>query len=105
MTEITDIDRARAEEARARHFAQFAHSSEAESEAEIAAMLARIGWEPVDPDLIATRELCAEDARRCGFGEWMAVQYLSGRRDSCPLFQRSLAAIKRGRQLEREAGR
>lgn len=54
--------------------------------------------EPVDPDLLMAREVCAELWPAEGY-------YLSGSGDSTAEIRAALAAIKRGRALEREAGK
>ena len=61
----------------------------------IAARLAREGWqppEPVDPDLLAAREWCAE--------QWptTASEYAKGRCDTYPEMRAYLAGCTRGRE-------
>ena len=63
-----------------------------------AARLAREGWTPTDPDLIEAREIVAAV---CYLNR---ESYLNGEQDETPFVQRSLAAIKRGRELERPHG-
>ncbi len=53
--------------------------------------------EPVDPDLIEAREICAlTTISNCN-----AEAYRSGEIDHATIIQTALAAIKRGRELER----
>lgn len=61
-----------------------------------AARLAREGWEPIDPDLIAAREICAKSLN---WGEGKHI--LEGKADREYAMTVALQAIKRGRQLER----
>jgi len=51
---------------------------------------------PVDPDLIEARRIAAEHDDNKGY------QYLDGSRDEYPSFRAILAALKCGRELERE---
>lgn len=68
-----------------------------------AARLARTGWTPppkVDPDVLEVRKLVAEYYRSIG---WLraAKEMLAGELDGLITFQASLAAIRRGREIER----
>ena len=100
MDDINLLDRARAEEAFRRVFGRGATYSTADSASlEIAAMLARTGWEPEDPDLIAAREIVAE-ASRPDFPNW-SKHVCTGEYDDHDEVKLALAAIKRGRELER----
>lgn len=83
MTEITDIDRARAKEARRRFRESILASPDA---LQIAAMLARTGWEPVDEDEEAAREL---NAWWQNTPKGMSISTLAK------------LAIRKGRELER----
>jgi len=59
--------------------------------------------EPVDPDLVEAREACAIHAQRLNdYG--LAAEYRSGELDQQFEMQATLAAIKRGRALERGEG-
>lgn len=97
MNEINELDRARAEEALKlidwKPFDVF-------DVAVHAAMLARTGWEPVDEDLIAAREIVAQANKQEGVDGW-AEDVRIGLRDHHIEVQVALAAIKRGRELER----
>lgn len=104
MTEITDLDRARAEEARRQIAAEDPkHIPRVNDVAIRAAALAREGWEPEDPDLKEAREACARDAEQCGL-EKAPTLYRTGERDDSPTMRCALAALKRGRELERGDG-
>lgn len=99
MTHLTDeeLDRARAEEARRRDPISIGDV------AFVAARLARTGWTPppkVDPDVLEVRKLLAERSKGNGF-DFIAHKLRSGAYDSDPVFQTTLAAIRRGREIER----
>ncbi len=86
LPEITDEDRAVAEEARRLYYAQ--PTVRAPTMTEISAALVRTGWRPVDPDLILAREVVADiwpNARE---------SYKSGLYDSTMAIMAALAAIK-----------
>lgn len=56
--------------------------------------------EPVDPDLVEARKICEERVRLVDAN--LAAEYRDGDYDTQMEMQVTLAAIKRGRQLERE---
>lgn len=69
-----------------------------------AARLAREGWEPVDPDLIEARKVVADSAELASFFPTsFAHDARNGSMDARASVQVALAAIKRGRELERAA--
>jgi hypothetical protein len=70
---------------------------------QIVLRLAREGWTPpvVTADLIAAREICAEYEKATSDTPYMAEGWRSGRGDGNDLMASVLAAIKRGRELER----
>lgn len=80
MTDITDLDRKRAAEAVRRE------QTESATAVVIAAMLARTGWEPEDPDLIAAREVAHGDPG-------------NARYDTSTLVKAAFEGIKQGRQV------
>lgn len=96
MPEITDEDRAVAEEAYRLFGVMF--SDQCRSVPEIAAALVRTGWKPVDPDLILAREVCAETFAGC------AVDYRSGSEDKYSVVKIALAAIKAADARRRGVG-
>lgn len=67
----------------------------------LAARLARENWRPVDPDLIEARELAATAAKSLCWDTYTVERVRSGENSDCWLIDRFLAAIKRGRELER----
>lgn len=70
----------------------------------IAARLAREGWKPVDPDLIEAREIVAkwwENPPSHYRNVFDPESFRRGERDTFPEVTQTLAAIKRGRELER----
>ena len=65
----------------------------------LAATLRELNWQPpVDPDLLEARK-----AASCGESDCVKRGYLSGQYDGGTLVGIALAAIKRGRELERGA--
>lgn len=57
--------------------------------------------EPVDADLLEARKLACENSRwERNCDQWRATE--EGRQDHIPMVRAALAAIKRGRALERE---
>lgn len=68
--------------------------------AQLAARLARENWRPVDPDLLEAREIAAQQAEMDGSPDW-ATRARQGEADKGNWVQIALAAIKRGRELER----
>ena len=94
-----ELDYARAEEAMSH--AYLAGKITANDVAEVAmraARLAREGWVPVDPDLVEARRFWAEYHN---LHHLDAHGVMNGGADSGSSFQAVLAAIKRGRKLER----
>lgn len=70
--------------------------------ARLAISLVRTGWEPVDPDLIEAREICAAYYEGEGAGlpkPDKAARIRDGKLDSEPELVVIRTAIKRGRQL------
>ena len=68
--------------------------------------------QPVDPDLVEARRMCAEDALKTSHVTYQFVTYspedaraaiLAGRMDGFVGVEGRLAAIKRGRELERQS--
>lgn len=68
-----------------------------------AARLAREGWVPVDPDLIEARQVAEALAGELRWGEVSQRAIRAGKSDGYWIVRSSLAAIKRGRELERAA--
>lgn len=95
-----ELDKARAEEAIRLHTSADGWENfliETKREIALTAVrLAREGWEPIDPDLIAAREICAKSTN---WGEGKHI--LEGKADREYAMTVVLQAIKRGRQLER----
>jgi hypothetical protein len=92
-----ELDEARADEA----LRLWGQSHNKSTPRVIAARLAREGWtppEPVDPDVLAVREVLA----RSDENEAARRGYLAGRYDSHNWFQSALAAYKAGREQEQE---
>ena len=92
-----ELDMARAKEAR-RIFDE-ALSGVPGHVATIAARLAREGWMPVDPDLLAVREIVAatyEDAGMSG----VAREFRSGGFDKATALRSALAAYKAGKEAK-----
>jgi hypothetical protein len=89
LPEITDEDRAVAEEAE-RIWMRHACLDKARDVGAIAAALVRTGWKPVDPDLILAREVLASRTS-CTL---TAAQYRSGANDSYYIVETAVAAIK-----------
>jgi len=96
LPEITDEDRAVAEEALRVFKEARAWSS---SSAEIAAALIRTKWKRVDQDLILAREVCAS---RSPMSAAARGQYLAGVWDGGGNVALALAAIKAAVQRERK---
>lgn len=98
MDDINPLDRARAEEARRQISEEDPkHMPRVDNVATRAAMLARTGWEPEDPDLIAAREV----AKGVWFSPALYEELDAGGWDHSGMMKVALAAIKRGRELER----
>ena len=99
-----ELDKARASEAW-RLQGEMIGKSPIDSTAMIAARLAREGWTPppppVDPDLLAVREIVARIYEK---NEWYnsATHVRQGRIDEGSLFGTALAAYKAGREAEAE---
>jgi hypothetical protein len=93
-----ELDKARAEEARRRR----GPGSPLVEDATIAARLAREGWTPppVDPDLLAVREIVAEWWDGMGSG-YSAREVRAGRCDMHDLIKVALAAYKAGKEAAR----
>jgi hypothetical protein len=70
----------------------------------IAATLRELNWQPpVDPDLVEARKIAATMQKALGADEGIASAYYAGRYDDGHTVSVALAAIKRGRELERGA--
>jgi hypothetical protein len=92
MPEITDEDRAVAEEAYRLFGVMF--SDQCRSVPEIAAALVRTGWKPVDPDLILAREVAADTCYNYSWHESTVSLVRDGKDDTTLVVQAALAAIK-----------
>jgi len=69
----------------------------------LAATLRELNWQPpVDPDLVEARKVVAAVHSEPNYSSW-ARQVLDGQRDGSIEIHCALAAIKRGRELERGA--
>ena len=93
LPEITDEDRAVAEEAE-RIWMRHACLDKARDVGAIAAALVRTGWKPVDPDLILAREVAADTCYNYSWHESTVSLVRDGKDDTTLVVQAALAAIK-----------
>ena len=92
-----ELDKARAKRAWEIRYVETNPTND--SMAQIAARLAREGWMPVDPDLLAVREIVAatyEDAGMSG----VAREFRSGGFDKATALRSALAAYKAGKEAK-----